>query len=248
MGKAYEALERVEKELRKPGNRAGLNTDERRLLAPPKKSRAQIASRRVVDLKTKLITRYATDNIKTILITGIAPGIGASTTAISLATALAKDSRRKVLLVDANLRTPGLHDVFKTKFKDGVYDLLNKKTVPSLKLRRIGPGELFLLPSGVNRDVENGYFESPRFDKFLQSARKSFDYVILDSAPVGSFRDCQAICARVDGVVLVLESGKTRSQVALRAKKELEDAGGRILGLILNRQKHYIPEWIYKRL
>jgi protein-tyrosine kinase len=248
MANTYEALKRAEKELQKPSGNTGLDTDERHLLAPPKKSRAQIASGRVVDLKTKLMTRYATEDIKTIMVTGIAHGGGASTTAISLATALAKDSRRKVLLVDANLRTPGLHDVFKIEFTDGVYDLLNKENGHSLKFRKVGPGELFVLPSGVNRAMGNGYFESPRFDKFMQSTRKSFDYVILDSAPIGSFPDSQAICARVDGVILVIESGKTRSQVALRAKKELEDAGGRVLGLILNRQKHYIPEWIYKRL
>jgi len=49
-------------------------------------------------------------------------------------------------------------------------------------------------------------------------------------------------------VVLVIESGKTRRQVALRAKKELEEAGGMLLGVILNKRKYYIPNWIYKRL
>ncbi len=248
MGKTYEALERAEKEFQKVDAGPASDSAEQHMLSTPKKSQAQIASCRVVDLKTKLMTHYAAEAIKTILVTGSAHGSGATTTAISLATALAKDSRRKVLLVDANLRTPGLHDVFKIEFTDGVYDLLNKENGHSLKFRKVGPGALFLLPSGVNRAMENGYFESPRFDKFMQSTRKSFDYVILDSAPIGSFPDSQAICARVDGVILVIESGKTRRQVALRAKKELEDAGGRVLGVILNRQKHYIPGWIYKRL
>jgi capsular exopolysaccharide synthesis family protein len=248
MGKTFEALERAEKEYQKVDAGPAFDSAEQHILPTPKKSQAQIASCRVVDLKTKLMTHYAAEAIKTIMVTGTAHGSGASTIAISLATALAKDSRRKVLLVDANLRTPGLHDVFKIEFTDGVYDLLNKENGHSLKFRKVGPGELFVLPSGVNRAMGNGYFESPRFDKFMQSARKSFDYVILDSAPIGSFPDSQAICARVDGVILVIESGKTRSQVALRAKKELEDAGGRVLGVILNRQKHYIPEWIYKRL
>ena len=52
----------------------------------------------------------------------------------------------------------------------------------------------------------------------------------------------------MDGVVIVIEAGKTREQVAVRAKKELEEAGGKVLGVVLNKRKFYIPEWIYKRL
>jgi len=248
MGKIFEALEKAEKGFQKADSHVALDTGARHLPAPSKKSRAQVVSCKVMDIKTKLLTHYASESIKTILITGTAPGSGASTTAVSLATALAKDSRLKVLLVDANLRTPGLHEVFKTTFVGGVYDLINKADDNSLKFQKVGPGDMFLLPSGVNQAVDNGYFESDRFDMLLQSTRKSFDYVILDCAPVGSFTDSQTICARVDGVILVIESGRTRRQVALRAKKELEEAGGRVLGVILNRRKHYIPEWIYKRL
>jgi capsular exopolysaccharide synthesis family protein len=248
MAKTFEALDRAEKEFQKANADPTPDAETKFMPVLPKKSRAKIASCRVVDLKTKLMTRYAAEAIKTILVTGTAHGNGASTTAISLATALAKDSRRKVLLADANLRTPGLHDVFKIEFTDGVYDLLNKENGHSLKFRKVGPGELFLLPSGVDRAMQNGHFESPRFDEFMQSTRKSFDYVILDSAPINSFPDSQAICARVDGVILVIEAGITRRQVALRAKKELEDAGGRLLGVVLNRRKYYIPKWIYRRL
>jgi Mrp family chromosome partitioning ATPase len=56
------------------------------------------------------------------------------------------------------------------------------------------------------------------------------------------------ICAKVDGVIMVVESGKTREQVAVRAKKELEEAGGKVLGVVLNKRKFHIPEWIYRRL
>jgi capsular exopolysaccharide synthesis family protein len=248
MGKTYEALDRAEKDFQKARAELGPDAENKFMPALLKRSRAKIASCRVVDLKTKLLTRYTAEAVKSILVTGTAHGSGTSTTAISLATALAKDSRRKVLLADANLRTPGLHDVFKIEYTDGVYDLLNKENGHSLNFRRIGPGDLFLLPSGVNRAMENGYFESPRFDELIRSTRKSFDYVILDSAPITGFPDSQTICARVDGVILVIEAGITRRQVALRAKKELEDAGGRLLGVVLNRRKYYIPKWIYKRL
>jgi Mrp family chromosome partitioning ATPase len=52
----------------------------------------------------------------------------------------------------------------------------------------------------------------------------------------------------VDGVILIVGSGKTRRQVALKAKKELEDAGARILGIVLNRRKYHVPAWVYRHL
>ena len=64
---------------------------------------------------------------------------------------------------------------------------------------------------------------------------------------VGKGKD-DTLFAKVDGVVLVLESGKTRQQVSLEAKKQLEEAGGTILGVVLNKRKYYIPDWIYRRL
>ena len=62
------------------------------------------------------------------------------------------------------------------------------------------------------------------------------------------FPDSAAICSRVDGVIIVITYGKTRRQVGLRVKKELEDAGANVLGVIINRRKYYIPDWIYRRL
>ena len=78
--------------------------------------------------------------------------------------------------------------------------------------------------------------------------REKFDYIILDSPPITRYAESRVIATKVDGVILVLESGKTRSQVAIKAKQELEETGANVIGAILNRRKHYIPEWIYKRL
>ena len=86
------------------------------------------------------------------------------------------------------------------------------------------------------------------FDLFLKTMGEKFDYIILDAPPVPKFSECWVLCTKVDGVILVLEAGKTRRQVALRAKKALEEAGGRLLGVVLNKRKYYIPQAIYNRL
>jgi capsular exopolysaccharide synthesis family protein len=181
-------------------------------------------------------------------VTGTAHGGGTSTTAVNLATSLSDDSRTSVLLVDANLRTPGLHRFFKTGAFKGMSELLQVRGERTFDFKKIGDNNLYLFPCGVKRFRSDGYFESRRFDQFLDNVRNSFDYVILDSAPVPGFPDTQTLCSKVDGVILVITYDRTRRQVALRAKKDLEEAGAHILGVVINRRKYYIPDWIYKRL
>jgi Mrp family chromosome partitioning ATPase len=78
--------------------------------------------------------------------------------------------------------------------------------------------------------------------------RKNFDYIILDGPPAISSPEVRFISSKVDGTILMLESGKTRRHVALKAKRDIEMAGGHFIGVVLNRRKYYIPKWIYKRL
>jgi len=254
MGRTFEAMQRAEKEYKKLVRQAGIGPEERYYLASGDAQKGpgngHVQPDRLGSLKTKILTRYAgkTIRIKTILVTGVSHGGGTSTTAVNLATALAEDSRSSVLLVDANLRTPGLHRFFKTKNFTGMSELLDVRGERSFDFKKVGDNNLYLFPCGVKRSRNDGYFESKRFDQFLDNVRNSFDYVIFDSAPVPGFPDTQSLCSKVDGVVLVITYDKTRRQVALRAKKELEDAGAHILGVVINRRKYYIPDWIYRRL
>ena len=119
---------------------------------------------------------------------------------------------------------------------------------PGFYIKKVEPGNLSVITAGSKLTGAVSLFESERFNKFLTAVRAVYDYIILDGPPVPSFSEARVICSKVDGVVLVVEAGKTREQVAVRAKKELEEAGGKVLGMVLNRRKYYIPEWIYKRL
>jgi len=78
--------------------------------------------------------------------------------------------------------------------------------------------------------------------------RERFDFIILDGPPVITNPEIRFISSKVDGTILMLESGRTRRHVALKAKQEIETAGGKFLGAVLNRRKYYIPNWIYRRL
>ena len=200
------------------------------------------------DIITRLNTRYPGVAIKSIMFTGMSHGGGATTTAINFAKTIATDSKVKVLLIDANLRTPRLREIFNIRKGTGLSDVLFDKDPKAFKVVKIGKSHLFVLGTGGDYTGPVSLFDSERFDRFLKYSRDWFDYVILDSAPLPSFAESRVLCEKVDGVVMVVESGKIRRQVALRAKKELKDAGARILGVVLNKRKYHIPQWVYNRL
>ncbi len=261
MGKTYEALERAENEHREniPATifepRGTIVTKGLRQISnknmevkESRKISVKVPTNRLQEVKTRLITRFPEGSIKTIMITGVTQGIGSSATAANFAITLARDCKLDVLLVDANLRSPSLHEVFNIKHNQGLTQLLMKEEEETSLFKKVGHGNLYVIPCGENSSGPRNLFESNRFPRALKNMREKFNYVIFDAPPVNGCFDSIMIGRKVDGVILVLESGCTRRQVAIKAKQELEEAGAKVLGVILNRQKHYIPEWIYKRL
>lgn len=251
MGKIHEALERAKKEywdrlpliLKKPKEEAALS--------PCPQAACQGAECYMdcyEDLKTNLVAYHHNKSIKTILFIGTTHGDGASTTAINFATTLARNGRLNVLLIEANLRNPSLHEVFQVDPDQSLSGYLTDGEKATGGIRKVGPENLYVVTPGSKLSGPVSLFESQRFSEFLKTMRTEFDYVVLDGPPLPSFSESKVICNKVDGVVMVIESGKIRKQVALRAKKDIEQAGGTVLGVVLNKRKYHIPKWIYRRL
>jgi capsular exopolysaccharide synthesis family protein len=217
-------------------------------LPSPKKSSARVSSQGWYELHNKLASRDQQSRLRTLMFTGIDHGTGVTTAVVNFGRALAETSSRRVLIIDTNLRTPRLHSIFELNPDDGITELFLNNGVKTCAFKKVGEGQLSVITCGRNCSDGVNYFERERIDGLIKEALDKFDFVLLDSAPIAKFADSQTICSLADGVVLVIEAGKTRSQQALRAKKELEDAGGKLLGVILNKRKYYIPEWIYRRL
>jgi capsular exopolysaccharide synthesis family protein len=249
MAKTYEALKKAENEYHV--NIVTSVQDPPKEMASPPKSLAKNFS--VLDhyeaLRTNLMARYPDKNLKAILFNGTDHGNGASTTAINFATLLAKEYRRKVLLIEVNLRTPSFQNIFKMDDAYGLSEAVRDDRRLERAIQKVGPGDLYaLMCGGRMMDGMIGVVDSPQFDRFLINMRERFDFVIFDSPPVPIFSEFRILCRKVDGVVLVIDAMRTRKQAALRAKKEMQDAGARILGVIINKRKYYIPNWIYKSL
>ncbi len=130
MGKTYEALKRAEEEYEagSPKVSSVPKEESHRPVRPPRRESSIRAADCYEALKTNLLARYPDKSIKTILFSGTTHGDGSSTTAINFATTLAGNCQLKVLLMEANLRTPSLHDVFHLEPENGLSDVLSNGT------------------------------------------------------------------------------------------------------------------------
>jgi capsular exopolysaccharide synthesis family protein len=247
MGKIHEALERAEKEGKE---RQSQIFDDSLPVAvePSKKWLLKKVPNQYDEMRSKLLSIHAKNSIKKILFAATSHGGGCSTTVMGLAASLAENSRLKVIVVDVNLRTPMLHKQFNIEKIHSLSDLSQGNSENESRIRRVGFGNLYVTTCFGYSSGVMGLFESSQFEEFLETISKQFDYVILDAPPVPGSLEAKVLSAKVDGVILVIEAGKTRRQIALKAIKEVEQAGGNVLGVVLNKREHHIPKWIYKRL
>lgn len=247
MGKIYEALERAERQYQVPPPRSDHQVQSLPELASKHELRAP-ATEQFEAIKTGVGRQLALNEPRTIAFCSTAKGSGVSTTCMYYAASLARNPKRKVLLVDANVRSPSLHTMLRVRNETGITDYLlhAESTLPAVIT--LSSKNFFLLPVGRQRNGVVSLFDSESFDHFVETMRQNFDHVVFDCPPLTPFSETRLICSKVDGVILVLHSGKTKRQVALRAKKSLQDAGATILGVVLNKRKYYIPRWLYDKL
>jgi capsular exopolysaccharide synthesis family protein len=195
------------------------------------------------DLKINLLTTFQND-IKSIMFVGGSLGDGVSTTAIGFSESLAVGSLRGVVLIDGNLRNPYLHSRFQIDIDmPGLTNLLLEGGQPALV--KIDKSNLYVITCGICR-FDQDLFESPKFAQFMAEIRERFDYVIIDAPPVLSYPESLHIAAKTDAAIMVIRSGATRREIAKKAIGKIEEVGGKVIGVVLNRRKYFIPDSIYK--
>ncbi|HZW04457.1 MAG TPA: polysaccharide biosynthesis tyrosine autokinase, partial [Anaerolineaceae bacterium] len=172
---------------------------------------------------------------KTIMITSTDAGDGKSLTAANMGLAMAQAGLRTIL-VDADLRQPKLHTLFKMNNREGLTDLL----APSeLDLTQVLKGtmheHLQILTSGTRPPNPTELLGSQRMRQLLAALSEMADVVILDSMPVLPVADSAVLSNRVDGVILVVDSTRTRRSDLKKAIQVLEKADAKIWGAVLNR-------------
>jgi capsular exopolysaccharide synthesis family protein len=196
------------------------------------------------------IASFASDKqpIKTILVTSCSPLEGKTVSSISMALALSIEANAKVVLIEGNISSPRIHELFNIDTVPGLSDLLISRANLNETMRKTEFKNLTIIPSGSDISKKLDVFETERLQDLLGSLKKDFDYVIVDGQSVSGSSDVSIVSKYFDGIVFVVECEKTRWEVLQQSKEKIKGVGGKILGVVLNKRIYYIPEKLYGKI
>jgi Mrp family chromosome partitioning ATPase len=175
-------------------------------------------------------------------------GEGCSPLLRTFAQVSARRLKKTVLLLDSDSAAPSDFDFFDPKSRLEWLDVFRKTKDVKKMFRPNEKNALFVAQFSMKSGALPVDFDSQQTDLFLQKLKAAFDLILVDSWSISDPPKPAFFSSQVDGLVLVVEAGKTRWQVAEKLKKEITAQGGKVLGIILNNRTYPIPDSIYRRL
>jgi len=186
-------------------------------------------------LRTNLEFASVDEPVRTLLVTSSIPGEGKTTTSSNLAVAFAQ-AGRTVILVDADLRKPGIHKLFDLPNASGLSSLLRTDDVAIDDVAQATEEErLRVVTTGPLPPNPAELLGSHRMQTILERLVAAADLVIVDSPPLQAVADAAILASITDGTLLVIDAGRTRRAAAGRGREALAKSGARVLGAALNR-------------
>lgn len=185
-------------------------------------------------LRTNLEFASVDKPLSRILVTSAGPSEGKTTIALNLAAIIAQGGKR-VMLLDADMRKPHIHHFLNIPNRVGLSDLFRGNVSPKSVANRLeGLYEAAVITSGSLPPNPTELLGSAKMDRILEEVGKDSDVVIVDSPP-SLVADFQVLAAKVDGVVLVVQPGRTHADTAQGTLEQLQHAGAHVIGVVLNR-------------
>jgi|WetSurMetagenome_2_1015567.scaffolds.fasta_scaffold150162_2 protein-tyrosine kinase len=247
MGRTYQALLRAEKEQNKSLLVPQRGPSEAHLPALPQDGDTRRIPEWFRELKLRLQTQTAQKPCQLIMFTGSHRECGCTSTAAGFGGTLANYYGHRVLLLDLNFRFPGLTRLYEDDFHE--LDDIFRSESGFLPQNDGKNGNLYVVSCNNTQTADvSKLLDSQKYTIFMEEMKLHFDFILVDTPPVITYSESRLIASKMDGVVLVLQSGKSRLGQAERAIREIESVGGKLLGVVLNRRKFHIPKWLYKRL
>ena len=187
-------------------------------------------------LRTNLEFASLDSSLRTLLVTSAGPDEGKSTTLSNLAVSIAQAGRR-VILVDGDLRHPRLHELFGLDNRQGLTTVVGQAS-GDIPLQESGVNGLRVLAAGPLPDIPADLIASPAVETLIATLREQADIVLFDAPPVVAVTDAAVLASKVDGVLLVINAGRTRREYAQRAKAVLAQVHARVVGAVLTNAPH----------
>ena len=185
-------------------------------------------------IRTNVIFSSAAQGTQTIVVTSTMPSEGKTVVSSNLAMSIAETGQR-VLLIDADMRRPRVHEVFGMPQEPGLSNLLVGTVKPAEALRHTKVKGLHVITAGRTPPNPAELLGSKRFRDFLVALKDHFDWVIIDTPPVLAVSDAPVVAHNASGVVFVMAAGQTSRHNARVAVEQLQNARANILGAVLNR-------------
>lgn len=195
-------------------------------------------------IRTNIQFSSVDKEIRSILVTSSGPTEGKSTTVANLAVVFAQQGKT-VLLIDSDLRKPTVHYTFNLTNTFGLTNVLAKQANLKDTMVQTDEKNLYVLPSGPIPPNPAELLGSKAMEDLMENVLQEFDIVLFDTPPVLAVTDAQILANRCDGTILVVSSGKTEIEQAVKAKEALLSVNATILGTVLNNKKVKQDQYYY---
>jgi capsular exopolysaccharide synthesis family protein len=185
---------------------------------------------------------------RAVVVASTEPGNGSSWVCARIAEILASHVAGPVCVVDANLRSPRLHEEFRVQNHHGLSNALRESASVRGFVCQVGRPNLWLLSCGSDPAEWSSLVGSERMSMRIAELRREFRYVLIDGPALSAANDSIGLGRSAEGVILVLKANTSRREVARKAVQELQGAKVRVLGAVLNHRTFPIPDALYKKL
>lgn len=216
-----------------------------KLIADSKRMSAFIPSYQ--NLSDQIYLLMKDKNLKSILVTAALPLEGSTTITANLVNFLSNKAGHKVMVIDANLKAPAIHKVFNISDNTGLANVLEGKISWEKAAQDLGPN-LTVLPAGNTSLNPTPLLDSTRMANVIKAAKEKYELVFIDYANLRSFKDACVLSPYLDGIILVVNEGKTRHHTIKPLLAPLKHKKANLLGVILKNRTYAIPKMIYERL